>query len=134
MNGITLVLSLALLGFSTFLQDAAAPPAASQAPSATGKGIPIKITPEGLAHAKKMWGYDCSVCHGANGDGKGDIASSLKTKMKDFTDPTALSAMSDQDLFTIIQKGKDEMPPEGDRAKPDDIWHMVALVRSFAKK
>jgi hypothetical protein len=26
------------------------------------------------------------------------------------------------------------MPPEGDRAKPDDIWNMVALVRSFAKK
>ena len=100
-----------------------------------GKSNPVKPTPEGTAHAKKMWGYDCSMCHGANGDGKGDIASSMKTKMKDYTDPAALAGVSDGELFYIIQKGKGaEMPPEGDRAKPDDIWNMVTLVRSFAKK
>jgi mono/diheme cytochrome c family protein len=134
MNGFALVVSLVLLGFGSILQEAAAPTAAPQAAPAAGKGIPIKITAEGTAHAKKMWGYDCAVCHGANGDGKGDIASSLKSKPKDYTDPASLSGMTDQELFTIIQKGKDEMPPEGDRAKPDDIWNMVALVRSFAKK
>ena len=100
-----------------------------------GKSNPVKPTPEGMAHAKKMWGYDCSMCHGANGDGKGDIASSMKTPMKNYTDPAALQGMSDGELFYIIQKGKGaEMPPEGDRAKPDDIWNMVTLVRSFAKK
>jgi hypothetical protein len=26
------------------------------------------------------------------------------------------------------------MPPEGDRAKDDDIWHLVNYVRSLAKK
>jgi hypothetical protein len=26
------------------------------------------------------------------------------------------------------------MPAEGDRAKNDDLWNMVVLVRSFAKK
>jgi len=99
-----------------------------------GKSNPVKPTPDGIAHAKKMWGYDCAICHGANGDGKGDIASSMKTPMKNYTDPTALQSMSDGELFYIIQKGKGEMPPEGDRAKPDDIWNMVTVVRSFAKK
>ena len=43
--------------------------------------------------------------------------------------------MTDGELFYIIQKGKgDNMPPEGDREKPDGIWNMVTLVRSFAKK
>ena len=43
--------------------------------------------------------------------------------------------MTDGELFYIIQKGKgDIMPPEGDRQKPDAIWNMVTLVRSFAKK
>lgn len=126
MSGWVLALSLLLLGTSGARQDAAAP--------AGAQGKTAKSTPEGLAHAKKMWGYDCAMCHGANGDGKGDIASSLKTKLKDYTDPTALSGMTDEQLFTIIQKGKDEMPPEGDRAKPDDLWSMVVLVRSFAKK
>ena len=135
MNGFVLALSLISLGFGTLLQDAAPPPAASQSTGpAAGKGNPVKPTPEGIAHAKKMWGYDCSMCHGANGDGKGDIASSMKTKMKDYTDPAALSALSDQDLFTIIQKGKGQMPPDGGRSKPDDIWNMVIYVRSFSKK
>ncbi len=98
------------------------------------KSNPVKATPEGLAHARKMWGYDCAICHGASGDGKGDIASSMKAPMKDYTDPSALAAISDGTLFYIIQKGKGEMPPEGDRAKPDDVWNMVSLVRSFSKK
>jgi mono/diheme cytochrome c family protein len=94
---------------------------------------PVKPTPEGLAKAKKVYGYDCAVCHGTSGDGKGDIASSLKTPMKDFSDPSVQS-QSDAELFTIIQKGKGEMPSEGDRGKPEDIWNMVNYVRSFAKK
>jgi hypothetical protein len=27
-----------------------------------------------------------------------------------------------------------EMPSEGDRAKPDEIWNLVIYIRSFAKK
>jgi len=125
--------SLLLFAAVSMAQDTAAP---FKVPDdLMGKSNPVKPTPEGLAHAKKMWGYDCSMCHGANGDGKGDIASSLKAKMKDYTDPAALAGVSDGELFYIIQKGKGaEMPPEGDRAKPDDIWNMVTLVRSFAKK
>jgi len=112
-------------------QDAAAP---SPVPAElVGKTNPVKPTPEGLAHAKKFYGYDCAICHGATGDGKGDIASSLKTPMKNFADPS-VQAKSDGELFYIIQKGKGEMPPEGDRGKPDDIWNMVSYVRSLAKK
>jgi mono/diheme cytochrome c family protein len=114
-------------------QDAT-PPAAGAVPAdLMGKTNPVKPTPEGLAHAKKMYGYDCAICHGANGDGKGDIASSMKTPMKDFADPS-IQAKSDGELFYIIQKGKGEMPPEGDRGKPDDMWNLVSYVRTFAKK
>ena len=124
---------LLLLAAVSVAQDSAAP---FKVPDdLMGKSNPVKSTPEGLAHAKKMWGYDCAICHGANGDGKGEIASSMKTPMKNYTDPAALAGVSDGELFYIIQKGKGaEMPPEGDRAKPDDIWNMVTLVRSFAKK
>ena len=99
-----------------------------------GKSNPVKPTPEGMAKARKMWGYDCAVCHGAAGDGKGDIAAEMKPPLKDYRDPDALKAISDGELFYIIQKGKGQMPSEGDRAKDDDIWNMVSLVRSFAKK
>ena len=29
--------------------------------------------------------------------------------------------------------GKGEMPPEGDRAKSEDLWNLVNYVRAFAK-
>jgi hypothetical protein len=34
----------------------------------------------------------------------------------------------------VIKNGKGQMTGEGDRAKPDDLWNMVVLLRSFAKK
>jgi mono/diheme cytochrome c family protein len=104
-------------------------------PDIASKTNPVKPTAEGMAKVKKMWGYDCAMCHGAGGDGKGDLAVQSKFQMKDYQDPVALKDLTDGDLFYIIQKGKgDNMPAEGDRAKPDDIWNMVTLCRSFAKK
>lgn len=95
---------------------------------------PVKSTAEGRAHAAKMYGYDCAMCHGANGNGKGDLAAQLKLDLKDWTDPAALQTKTDGELFYIIKNGEGQMPAEGDRAKTDDLWNMVVLVRSFSKK
>ncbi|MFZ0798342.1 MAG: c-type cytochrome [Terriglobales bacterium] len=95
---------------------------------------PVKPSMESLAKGKKMYGYDCAMCHGKDGDGKGDMASDYKN-VTDFTNPDALKNRTDGELFYIIRNGKgDDMPPEGNRAKDDDIWNMVNYVRSFAKK
>jgi mono/diheme cytochrome c family protein len=124
---------LALLPFAP-LQQPAAPAAPSAIPADAAHMVnPIKPTPESQARAKKMYGYDCAMCHGANGNGKGDITD-LKTPPKDYTDPAALKDLSDGDIFYIIKNGKGQMPPDGGRTKPDDLWNMVILVRSFAKK
>jgi mono/diheme cytochrome c family protein len=103
-------------------------------PNIAAQTNPVHPTPEGLAKAKKMYGYDCAMCHGANGDGKGDMASSVKTPLKDWRDPSSLKGMTDGELFYIIQKGKGEMPGEGDRQNDTGIWNMVLVVQSFAKK
>jgi len=100
-------------------------------PEAAARSNPVKPTPESLARGKKIYGYDCAVCHGKNGDGKGDM-----TDMKgipDFTDPAVQKARTDGEWFYMIQKGKGEMPPEGDRANIQDTWNLVNYVRSFAK-
>jgi mono/diheme cytochrome c family protein len=94
---------------------------------------PVKSTPESLARAKKQYGYDCQLCHGENGNGKGDVVNDLKLTMKDYTKPEALKDFSDGEIFYIITKGKGQMPGEGDRMKPDEAWNMVILVRSFSK-
>lgn len=95
---------------------------------------PVKPTPESQAHAKKVWGYDCALCHGANGNGKGDVVAEMKLNLKDYTDPAALKDLTDGEIYYIIKNGKGQMPPEGERCKSEDIWNMVILVRSFSKK
>lgn len=109
------------------------PPAEYKVPPEAAKQTnPVKPSPESLAKGKKIYGYDCAVCHGKDGDGKGDM-SDMK-RIPDFTDPAALKNRTDGELFYAIQKGKGEMPPEGDRAQADDIWNLVNYVRSFSKK
>lgn len=124
-------------------QPAATPPdtpmAAAAAPTipanaASQAANPVKPTPEILAKAKKMYGYDCAMCHGENGNGKGDLVADMKLTLKDYTDPAALKDLSDGQIFTIIKNGKGQMTGEGDRAKADDVWALVVLLRSFAKK
>ena len=123
------VLLLALLP-----QKSATPPEKPMPADAATLTNPVTPTPESQAHAKMMYGIDCAMCHGANGNGKGDLVADMQLTMKDFTDPSALKGMSDGELFYIIKNGKGKMPSEGDRAKDVDIWNMVILVRSFAKK
>jgi mono/diheme cytochrome c family protein len=126
---------LALLLFPYAPQQPAAPAAAPPIPPEAAHMVnPVKPTAESQARAKKVYGYACAMCHGANGNGKGDVVADLKLTLKDYTDPAALKDMSDGELFYIIKNGKGQMPGEGDRAKPDDLWNMVILVRSFARK
>ena len=108
-------------------------PDAKAAPQPPTKANPVKPSPESLAKGKKLYGFDCEMCHGKNGDGKGDMATDMKN-VTDFTNPEALKNLTDGELFNVIRKGKGEMPPEGDRGKNDDIWNMVNYIRSFAKK
>jgi mono/diheme cytochrome c family protein len=102
-------------------------------PEAAAKVNPVRPTAESLAKGKKMYAIDCAMCHGEKGDGKGDMASDIKN-VTDFTNPDALKNRTDGELFYVTRNGKGEMPPEGDRAKDDDIWNMVNYIRSFAKK
>ncbi|HEY6412122.1 MAG TPA: cytochrome c, partial [Edaphobacter sp.] len=115
-------------------QQPAAPAAQSMPPDAKTLVNPIKATPESQAHIKKVYGYDCAMCHGTNGNGKGDVVADMKLTLKDYTDPAALKDLTDGEIFYIIKNGKGQMPGEGERAKPEDLWNMVILVRSFSKK
>jgi mono/diheme cytochrome c family protein len=95
---------------------------------------PVKPTAESLARAKKIYGYDCAMCHGDTGDGAGDLAKNMKAKMVDFRDPSSLKGQTDGTLFYIIKNGKGEMDGEGARIKPDETWNLVLYLRSLSKK
>jgi mono/diheme cytochrome c family protein len=126
---------LLLAACPVFAQDAQKPAAEFKIPPEASKLVnPVKPTPASLSQGKKVYDIDCAVCHGQDGDGKGDLAADMKSKMADYRDPSALKDFTDGDLFYIIKNGKGEMPSEGDRAKPDSIWNLVNYIRSCAKK
>ncbi|MGA7293138.1 MAG: cytochrome c [Terriglobales bacterium] len=102
-------------------------------PEAAARVNPIKPTEESRAKATKFYDIDCAMCHGKDGNGKGDMASDIKN-ITDFTAPDAMKNRTDGELFYIIRNGKGDMPPEGDRAKNDDVWNLVNYIRAFAKK
>ena len=130
-----LLVLLAFVSFSLSMQQPAVPPAPSTIPAEAAHLVnPVKATAESQTRAKKMYGYDCAMCHGENGNGKGDVVADMKLTLKDYTDPAALKDMTDGEIFYIIKNGKGQMTGEGERAKPEDIWNMVIYVRSFAKK
>ena len=135
-----ILLTLLLCAFSVTAQENQASAQATISSSSTipAEAVhqvnPVKPTPESLAQGKKYYGYDCAMCHGNNGDGKGEVATSEKLKIGDFSDPETLKSKTDGELFYVIKNGQGQIPPEGDRVKPPELWNMVNYIRSLSSK
>jgi len=128
-----------LLGLTAWAQESQSSPKTAPKPDtipveATRQTNPVKPTAESIAAGKKWYGFDCAMCHGKDGNGKGDMAGDLKTKLADFTDPASLKDVTDGEIFYVIKNGKGQMPAEGDRLKPSELWSLVNYVRTLAKK
>jgi mono/diheme cytochrome c family protein len=95
---------------------------------------PVKPGPESIARAQKWWKLDCAMCHGKEGNGKGETAVDMKLQISDFTSPDTLKDRTDGEIFYIIKNGHQDMPPEGPRVKTEENWDLVNYVRSLAKK
>jgi mono/diheme cytochrome c family protein len=95
---------------------------------------PVPSTPEGLAEARRFYKYQCAMCHGENGDGKGDLVETMKLKVNDWRDASSLTGRTDGELFYILTNGKGAMSGQGDRTKEQMRWNLINLTRSFSKK
>ena len=95
---------------------------------------PVKPTEASIADGKKLFGYQCAMCHGDKGDGKTELAESMKLTMKDYTDPAALKDFTDGTLGYILEKGKGKMPGQEGRMRAEQKWNLINYIRSLAKK
>jgi mono/diheme cytochrome c family protein len=94
----------------------------------------VKPDADSIALGKRTYSSQCAMCHGAAGDGKGDLAEDMKLKLYDYRDPEALKGYTDGDLFYILNKGTEKMPGQGDRMSDTQKWNLVNYIRSFSKK
>jgi mono/diheme cytochrome c family protein len=72
----------------------------------------------------------CAACHGP--DGKGDTPVGKSAKVRSFGDPD-VGKQSDDELASVIEKGKNKMPAYGKSLKPEEIKALVAYIRTLAK-
>ncbi len=140
MRGTVLVLSAILLASFGFAYSEPNPTQEKPStepkmtPEDAAKKNPVLPSPDGLAEARKLFGYNCAMCHGKTGDGKGDLAVDMKLELRDWRDASTIEKMTDGELFWMISNGKGKMPGEGDRTPEKTRWNFVNLVRSFGKK
>ena len=103
-------------------------------PEVVNRKNPVAPSASSIAEGKKLFAIDCVMCHGQEGDGKGELAMSMKLSPPDYRDEVAMKKFTDGELFDVITNGKGGMPAEGKRATPEQIWNLVNYVRSFAQK
>ncbi len=103
-------------------------------PEDAKKVNPLKSDASTIADGKKLFSSQCYLCHGKDGDGKGELAEDMKLKLHNYHDAAALKDKTDGELFYILSKGKGEMPSEGDRLSETQRWQLIAYIRSLAGK
>jgi mono/diheme cytochrome c family protein len=82
---------------------------------------------------KGLYKLHCKSCHGAEGFGDGDKASTLKTKMNDFT-AAVFTKQTDGEIYYKSYIGREEMPNFEKKIKSEtDRWLLVNYIRKLAK-
>jgi mono/diheme cytochrome c family protein len=131
----SLVVTLLLCSVGALTQDGKHIPKTAYAPipvTEARRPNPIQSTPASIDSGKKIYGYECAQCHGISGDGK--TRADKEMRIPDLSDPTTLQDRTDGEIFYVIKNGRGNMPLEGDRSKPEQIWDLVNYVRTLAKK
>jgi mono/diheme cytochrome c family protein len=81
--------------------------------------------------ADTLYKAKCAMCHGP--DGKGETPAGKSLKVVSFATPE-VAKMSDEELETVITKGKNKMPAFDGKLKKEQIEQLVSYIRELAKK
>lgn len=92
---------------------------------------PVPVVPEAIESGRNLFTSQCGMCHGARGDGRGDLAKTLKLTIPDFTDARQQARRTDGELFYILGHGHGEMPAET-RLVDQQKWEIVLYIRTLA--
>ena len=95
----------------------------------------LEPTPENLLKGKENYKIYCMHCHGAAGDGKGQLfvskkypyqpASLLSDKMR---------ANPEADIYHVITVGFGVMPGHGSMIRPPERWKIAMYIKNELQK
>ena len=85
---------------------------------------PFDGNSEAVAAGRKIFDDKCSECHGTGTGGSGP----------DLTDNEWVYGGSDAEVFASVSKGRRIMPAWEGELGTDDIWRVIAFLRSIKAK
>lgn len=101
--------------------------------------VPVAVTPELVKRGQQRFNIYCSVCHGANGSGKGMVAQrAVLRSPKTWVAPTDLHSQAvvdqpDGQIFDSISNGVRNMPGYAAQIPYQDRWAIVLYVRALQR-
>ncbi len=78
--------------------------------------------------AAAIYKSKCAMCHGATGAADTGMGKTLKLRALGSAD---VQKLTDDELNTIITKGKGKMPAYGTKLSADDIKGLVKFIRTL---
>jgi mono/diheme cytochrome c family protein len=92
------------------------------------------VTPSDLEQGRAIYERHCADCHGPEGKGDGQQATSLSPRPGNLISAQT-SVKSDQELLQIIAKGRPRTAMTGwdDRLSPEEQGAVLAFIRSLVK-
>ena len=80
---------------------------------------------------QKLYDTNCAKCHGPDGTGNTVVGKAVGAK--DLGSPEA-KKLTDAEIRTQIDQGKNNMPPFGGTLNKAQIDNLIPVVRGFGKK
>ena len=124
---VVLAVALASIGYAALRGGAWVVP-----DSAKALKNPLQSSDAELAVARSIYLDKCSDCHGQDGRGNGPKADMYFTRPSDLTKTSALSKITDGELFYKISHGHKPMPAFQNRLTDTDRWQLVLLIRAMS--
>jgi mono/diheme cytochrome c family protein len=123
---LTIVFAMSLFSFVAAEKKAWDIPAKYKSMKAQKKGDAASV-----ALGKTLFTKYCKSCHGGAGKGDGAKASSLKTKMEDFSAP-AFKSLPDGSKYYMSFVGRDEMPNfEKKIVDEEERWAVINFINTL---
>ncbi|MBI5747829.1 MAG: cytochrome c [Nitrospinae bacterium] len=109
---------------------------ATKMESSTDDTLVVGADPSQGAH---WFSFYCVHCHGWGAKGDGPTAAMLNPRPSNLTNGKYANHISNLDLFAIIKGGgparnlSESMPAWGNILRDQDIWNVIAFIRSLSK-
>ncbi len=90
---------------------------------------PFEKSAVNLERGKYVYTKNCAVCHGTGGAGDGPVVPKFPNPPSFMTDTS--KALPDGEVFHVITRGRNNMPPHESQVSAEDRWKVVLYIRQL---